>query len=248
MKSIFYSKPFQSLFALLIFYSFNANAQWSTEKIKGNGNVISKKINTADYDKILVSGSFDVNLVDGKEGNITIEGEENLIGLITIESNGGQLKIYPEKGKQIRVSNGKKILITVPFQTIDELNVTGSGNVTAKSTIKSTNFSTKLTGSGNLALIADIGNLEAQLTGSGNLEISGRASELNCKVTGSGNFSSYDLKSSNVDASVSGSGNSEVYCSGSLQAHVTGSGDIHYKGDPKKKVTKVSGSGTISKA
>jgi len=248
MKSIFYTKTLQSIFAFVLLCSFNATAQWSTEKVQGNGNVISKKINTADYDKILVSGSFDVNLVDGKEGSITIEGEENLIGLITIESNGGQLKIYPQKGKQIRVSNGKKILITVPFQTLNELSVTGSGNVIAKSTIKSTDFSTKLTGSGNLVLNVDIENLEAKLTGSGNFEIKGRASTLDCKVTGSGNFRSYDLKSSNVDASVSGSGNSEVYCSGNLQAHVTGSGDIHYKGDPKKKETKVSGSGTISKA
>jgi len=36
---------------------------WGSEKIKGNGEVISKTRNVSDYDEILVAGNMDVSLV-----------------------------------------------------------------------------------------------------------------------------------------------------------------------------------------
>ncbi|MBP6585664.1 MAG: DUF2807 domain-containing protein, partial [Flavobacterium sp.] len=44
---------------------------------------------------------------------------------------------------------------------------------------------------------------------------------------------------------VSGSGDIKVNCTEFIEARVAGSGDIEYKGNPKKVDTKVAGSGTI---
>jgi hypothetical protein len=235
--------------ALLLFLIVAvATAQSQGEKINGNGNVTTKKIKTADYDKIMVAGFFDVELVSGNEGDISLEGEENLLEFIKIDVEGHTLKISVEKGKRINVSSGKKIVVTVPFTTLNEVSLSGSGDVNSKNTIKSTHFETTLTGSGDVNLDVDTDSLKANLTGSGDLRIKGRAGSLSCKVTGSGDFDAYDCKSSTVDASVSGSGNCKVTCDDNLTGRITGSGDINYKGDPKKKDTKVSGSGSISKA
>ena len=60
-----------------------ANAQnWDKERIKGNGNLATISRTTESYDEISVTGSFDVELVSGKEGNITINGDENIINHI----------------------------------------------------------------------------------------------------------------------------------------------------------------------
>ena len=56
------------------------------------------------------------------------------------------------------------------------------------------------------------------------------------------------LKLKNAKITVSGLGNSKVFCSESLHARVSGSGAVEYKGDPKKKDIKMNGSGTISKS
>ena len=235
--------------ALLLFLiAIVANAQAQGEKINGNGKMTTKKVKTADYDKIMVSGFFDVELVSGNEGDITIEGEENLLEYIKTEVDGNTLKVYTEKGKRLHVSSGKKIVVTVPFNSLDEVSLSGSGDINSKNTIKSTKFATTLTGSGNVNLDVDANNLTANLTGSGNLTIKGSASALQCKITGSGDFDAYGCKSSTVDATVSGSGNCKVTCNEGLTARISGSGDINYRGEPKKKDTKVSGSGSISKA
>ncbi|HOZ76136.1 MAG TPA: head GIN domain-containing protein [Flavobacterium sp.] len=218
------------------------------EKIKGNGNMTQKTVSTPAYDQVNVSGFFDVNLIAGSEGKITIEGESNIVEFIECKVDGNSLTICVEKGKRISPSAGKSITVTVPFESLNEVTLAGSGDVTSKSTIKATDFTTTLSGSGDIKLHVDAQQVNAKVTGSGNMTLKGNSGDLTCSVTGSGDLDAFGLDSNNADATVTGSGNCKVNCSGFLQAKVTGSGDIDYKGDPKKKDTKVHGSGAISKA
>lgn len=228
----------------LFLASIAVNAQ---EKIKGNGNVTTKKITTGSYDKISIAGFYDVDLIAGSEGNITIEGEENLLQHVSVEVENNTLKISTEKGKRISPSTGKGILLKVPFESLNEVSIAGSGDVNGKSTIKATSFEANITGSGDMKLDIDATNVDASVTGSGDMTLKGKTKEFKCKVTGSGDIEAFGLVGENVHASVSGSGNCKVFCSDLIEARVTGSGDIDYKGEPKKKDTKVSGSGSISK-
>jgi hypothetical protein len=224
------------------------NAQWSNNKIKGNGKVISETRTTSEYDAIKVAGSFDVDLVAGKEGKIIIKGEENLVSAIKVEVEDNILKIYVERGSNIRPSIGKKIEVTVPFEKISEVNLSGSGNVQSKDPIKNDKFTARLAGSGNFNLDVNSNNLELNLSGSGNIHLKGTSDNLTTKLAGSGNIEASNLKAKIVDAHVSGSGNSRVNCVESLTARIAGSGDIKYTGNPEKRDVKVSGSGSISKA
>lgn len=235
------------VFSALLITSIG-NAQWSNNKIKGNGKVISETRTTSDYDAIKVSGSFDVDLVAGKEGKIIIKGEENLVSVIKVEVEGNILKIYTEKGSSIRPSIGKKIEVTVPFEKISEVSLSGSGNIQSKDAIKTDKFIAKLAGSGNFNLEVNSSDLELNLSGSGNINLKGSSNSLISKLAGSGNIEAANLKAKNVDVNVSGSGNSRVNCVESLTARIAGSGDIKYTGNPEKRDVKVSGSGSISKA
>lgn len=232
------------LYCSLLFTTI-ANAQWhSKNTIKGNGKITTEKRVTADYDEIKISGFFDVELVLGKEGNITIQGEENLIQYIKIETENGILKVFTEKNKSI--TTNKKILITIPFENINAVSLSGSGDVNTKNTIKANQFKTKLGGSGDVTLTVDASEIEADLTGSGNLVLNGNTDNLVSKLVGSGDINASELKAKNADITVTGSGDATVYCSSNLKARISGSGDINYKGNPKTKDTKVNGSGDIT--
>jgi len=219
-----------------------------SEKIKGNGNVTKKAITTTNYDEVRVSGFFDVSLVAGTEGQITIEGEENLLDYIECKVNDKALQISVKKDKRICPRAGKSITVTVPFESLNNVTLAGSGDIVSKQTIKSEKFATTLAGSGNITLDIDAQEMAAKVTGSGDMTLKGKVRALTCSVTGSGNLDAFSLQSGNVDSTVAGSGNCKVNCSDSLQARVVGSGDIDYQGEPKKKDTKVTGSGSISKA
>ena len=230
----------------LFLVGFTANAQQN--KISGNGKIVTETRTTSDYDAIKISGSFDVDLVAGNEGKIILKGEENIVAAIIVEVEDNALKIYVKKNTNIRSSIGKKVQVTVPFEKISELSLSGSGNIQSKDAIKNDKFTTKLSGSGNFNLTVDSNSLELNLSGSGNVQLKGTADNFTTKLSGSGDIDALNLKSKNVEVNVSGSGNSKVNCSESLTARVSGSGDIKYSGNPEKRDVKVSGSGNISKA
>ncbi|MCC9074088.1 DUF2807 domain-containing protein [Flavobacterium sp. F-65] len=241
-------KSIQLLVCSVFFITTIANAQWSNERIKGNGKVVTNTRSTTDYDEIKVMGSFDVDLVAGKEGSITVKAEENLHPYIKIEVEGNVLKVYTEKNKNISASVGRKIQITIPFEKISNVSLSGSGDVTSKNTIKADVFTASLSGSGDLNLDVDSSTFNLTVSGSGDAVLKGNTNDFKSKLSGSGDVDATSLKAKNVDFTISGSGDSKIFCSENLKARISGSGDIKYTGNPKTKDTKVNGSGSISKA
>ena len=235
------------VFATLFATSLSNAQSWMGEKIKGNGNQKTENRSTAEYDEIKLQGYFDVDLVAGKEGEISVQAEENLLPYIKVEVEGNVLKIYQEKGKNLQVSRGNKILITVPFDKISAVNLSGSGDINTKNQIKTEKITATLSGSGDLNIDVDASEVEAKLSGSGDVRLKGKSDKLVAKISGSGDISASDLMTKDVEAGISGSGDIKVNCTESLNARVSGSGDIFYSGEPKSKDTKVSGSGNIKK-
>lgn len=227
--------------------ALTVSAQWGSKKIKGNGNVTTENRSVGTYDGVAVAGFFDVELVSGTEGKLSLKAEENLLEYIITEVKDNTLKIKTKKGYNLRPSFNKKVIITVPFKDINSVSLAGSGDVVSKATIKSDKFTTNLAGSGDITLDVDASSVKANVAGSGDVRLRGSANNFVVRVAGSGDIHAFDLKSQNVEASVSGSGDVRVNCSGDLKARVSGSGDITYKGNPNRSDTKVSGSGDISK-
>jgi hypothetical protein len=236
-------KSLQCVILGALFATSIGNAQW--KKIKGNGKIVTEKRTTSEYGGINVSGFFDVLLVSGKEGAISIKGEENLLPYIKVDVKDNVLHIYTEKN--LNISTKEDIILTIPFEQISFVSLSGSGDVKTKNTIVATNFKAKLSGSGDLTMDVKTTDFEANLSGSGDVVLTGNTDNFTSKITGSGDVDAVNLIAKKANLTISGSGDMKVNCSDSLYARVSGSGDIAYKGNPESKDTKVSGSGEISK-
>ncbi|MGB5170298.1 MAG: head GIN domain-containing protein [Eudoraea sp.] len=242
MKKVF-------LLICAIILTTGLRAQWG-KKIKGNGDRTTVERSTSDYDAVAVSGWFDVNLVEGEEGQLILEGESNLLEHIKTEVKDGKLVIKVAKGVNLKPSSWNKdggIYITVPVESINEVTLSGSGDIVGEKTIETRNFSTNLSGSGDITLALNAEEVSAAMSGSGDINLSGKTINFEVKISGSGDIKAYDLIADNVKASISGSADISVTANEMLTARVSGSGDIRYKGDPKKIDTKSSGSGDITK-
>ena len=234
-------------FALLAFTAQVTQAQWGNRKVEGNGNMTTVSRSVGDYDRISLEGFMDVELVKGNEGSLKIEAEENLQEYIITEVNDGQLEISVKRGTNLEPSRNRNIKVTVPFENLEEVNLTGSGDIYSSEVITAENFETSLTGSGDIKLPVKAKNARATITGSGDIELKGSANDFTCKVTGSGDISAFDFQCERVQATVIGSGDIKVYATEELQANIPGAGDIEYRGNPKKEDFKTLGAGSISK-
>ncbi len=233
--------------SLVLLFTASCTAQWG-KKVKGNGNMTTVERNVGEYDAVGVSGWFDVDLVAGKEGEIILEGESNLLEHIKTEVKNGKLSIKVEKGYNLKPSSWDDgIRITVPVESINSIALSGSGDIVSKTMIKSNNFKTAMSGSGDITLDIEATTIDASMSGSGDITLNGSTTDFDATISGSGDIKAYGLEADNVNATVSGSADIKVTANKMLRARVSGSGDISYRGNPEKLDTKASGSGDISK-
>lgn len=228
---------------LLVCITAQANA-WN-EKVIGNGKVVTINRTTSDYEKVIVGGNFDVTLIKGSEGKLTIEIEDNLDEYLETKIEYGNLKIKWKKGYNIKTRKGVKI--TVPFKEIDGVTLAGSGKIKSEDTIESDELIITLAGSGTLKVDVEANTVQSKVAGSGNIVVSGKTDELNCKIAGSGNFKGYDLTTNDANTKIAGSGSIYATINGNLNAKIAGSGNVRYKGNPTREKVKIAGSGNVSK-
>ncbi|WP_299124766.1 head GIN domain-containing protein [uncultured Winogradskyella sp.] len=220
-------------------------AQWGNgKKIKGDNNITTTTRSTSSYEGLKAAGPMDFKLVQGKEGEITIKGDANLMEYIVTEIKDNKLVVKVKKGINLKPS--QTIVVTVPYESINSVSLAGSGDIENSGTIKADEFKVSLAGSGDINLNVSAKSIESAIAGSGDIELTGTTTDLTTKIAGSGDFNGKSLKSTNVDAKIAGSGDIYVVCNGELKARVTGSGDVKYSGKPTNKDTKITGSGSVS--
>ncbi|WP_179006651.1 head GIN domain-containing protein [Winogradskyella forsetii] len=239
-------KSLQSITVLVFLLSTTLScAQWGNgKKIKGDNNITTTSRTTSSYEGIKAAGPMDFKLVKGNEGQISIKGDANLMEYIIVGTKGNQLIVKVKDGYNLKPS--QTIVVTIPFESIDSVSLSGSGDIESTSTIEAENFKVSLAGSGDINLSVNAQDVESSIAGSGDIELEGSTKDLTVKVTGSGDFDGKELNSTNVTAKITGSGSADVVCNGDLVARITGSGDVKYSGEPTNKDTKITGSGSVS--
>lgn len=229
--------------AILLSITINAQSWWNSKKVKGNGNVITKTRSIDSFDKVSVGGSFDVNLIDGTEGKLTIEGEENLLPYIETEVRNGKLKVQFKENTNIRTT--KRLVITIPFEDIEAISLGGSGNVTVKKRLKADDAAFSIGGSGNITTNVEANTVKVSIGGSGNIKLKGKTDNFKCSLAGSGSIKAYDLNANSLKASIAGSGSIQTSVRNKIKANIVGSGSVYYKGNPSNINTNSIGSGDV---
>ena len=236
------------IIGVCLLMSFSASAQWG-KKIRGNGKMVTEERNVGSYDEISVSGWFDVELISGEEGRLTLHGEENLLEYLITEVKNGKLEIKTRKGYNLQSSSWKSggIRVSVPVEDVRAVSMSGSGDVRGKTKLVSDYMEVVMSGSGDMELEIESDEMDVTLSGSGDMGLEGSCGKLQVRVSGSGDVNAYGLSAREVEAVVSGSADIEVTATEFIKARVSGSGDIHYRGNPEKIDSKTSGSGSIQK-
>lgn len=227
-------------------FTLTVAAQEKKEAVQGNGETTKEKREVGpDYSKIKITGNFEVSLVSGDTGTLSLEGEENLLPLIITEVKDGTLAIGTENDKFLVPSRNRKITIKIPVRALNEVFLKGSGTISVKNKVKN-DLKVLLDGCGSIDVSVNANTVHACVLGSGEIKIDGEAQSFECKVVGSGIIKAYDLKSPNVNAFVSGAGDVEANSSKKLKGRISGSGNIAFAGEPSETDLKHSGTGKFS--
>jgi hypothetical protein len=209
--------------------------------VKGSGKVVSEVRNVSGFERVSVSGSGLLSIVQGDQESLTIEADDNLLPLIKSYVAGGTLRIGPEN---VNLNPSRQIHYSLQLKSLKELELSGSLEAEAPS-LQTDHLLVSISGSGKVQLPRLTANdLEVRVSGAGDIQIGGKVTHQTIDISGSGNYRAGECESQSTVIHVSGSGDATVWAQQSVEAHVSGSGDVGYYGSPQVS-THVSGAGSV---
>jgi len=205
------------------------------------------------FTKLQLRINADVILSQGNDCSVKIEAPADIAEEIVTEIEDGTLTIkYKRKLSWNKIKNllkNNKILFYVTMEEIEGLAISGSGDIVAKSGVKSEDLGLKISGSGNISLKElKAGELGIGISGSGDIKIGdGEAEEIMVSISGSGDVDADSFGAEEAGVKISGSGNCQIGNVDELSVLIAGSGDVRYRGDAEIS-KKISGSGSVKRA
>lgn len=213
------------------------------EKVKGNGNIVTKEVKVGDFSSIKLGSGIECNsrmfggsryenpvfnyTQTGGGASLSIAIDENLFPLLEINTSGNELTIGVRKGTKI---NPSQMTIEGSSGKLENVSVSGCVDFMIRNDFTSS-------------------RLEINISGASDVKINNRSKidRLKIRISGAGDFVADDLTCKEIESSVSGAG--DVSLAGSAdKGHftVTGAGDIKaFDFDVKDLTCKVSGAGDI---
>jgi hypothetical protein len=237
-------------FALLLFMAASTevtSARTLINVVNGNNSRSDENRTVSGFSAISSSGSFNVFITMGNKESLRLEGSSDIISQIETKVDNGTLKIRNKKKVNMKSWNiGEKVNIYIEARTLHGIILSGSGDIEVSGTVKSTELTNTISGSGSISQSIAVENFVALISGSGKINAKGKAVNAQITIGGSGDFEGKGLQVTNATAKVSGSGNIAIRVNKNLEALISGSGKISYGGNPTVSYTK-SGSGSISR-
>jgi hypothetical protein len=167
---------------------------------------------------------------------ISVSGSGDLIGQ-------GQFKTGDIK---LSVSGSGSMEIEVAASGNMEADVSGSGDINLKGSCN--NYDSDVSGSGKIVInVAVRDQADFGVSGSGEIRAEGTAHEVKTSISGSGKVLAGNLVTDKCEIRISGSGDCEINVKSDLDAQISGSGSVTYKGDPQHVNSHSSGSGKVRK-
>ncbi len=215
----------------------------SCDCIEGEGPIVKETRNLDGFEGIDLRASADLYITKSDRFEIRIEGQQNILDVLTTRIKGHNLVI---EFQDVCVINTRSLDIYISMPELSELYVSGSGDVESEDAFETDDLNLGISGSGSIDLDVIARRIDVRLSGSGDIYLAGESNQFYSTISGSGNIKANRLKTLEANIRISGSGSTYIYAVEDIDVRISGSGNVHYSGNPDIN-TSVSGSGNIRK-
>lgn len=220
------------LLSLFVMAAFHVNAQTGLSEVR----------EVEAFTQIISKIPCEVKIVNGLKPEVEISGDEAYRSLVTVTSKGGKLQI---KGKS-KLKRAKNIVVTIKYVTLEKLQIQSAFNTEVIAPINSEKFDYVKKGYGSAKILINASRLNAKISGGGKTVLQGNCDRMDIKISGNAELDAQTLQVNKVNINNSSTNLVVVQAVESIDAKLSGKGNIDVYGNPEKKDFKIEGSGNVN--
>jgi hypothetical protein len=191
-------------------------------EVVGSGNRQTQKRDIPAFTSITTEGAFNIEVTCQKTPSLEIEGDDNILPLISTEVSNSVLRIKNIRG--YNVNNPIQLRLTV--ENLEGLSISGAGKISV-SGLKNDKF-------------------EIDANGAPAITAAGETNLVDINTNGAGRIDTHELRAGRAVVDSKGVSKVEVYAADELDVTVAGPSQVVYQGNPKVNKT-VHGPGSVAK-
>ena len=190
--------------------------------VAGSGVRKTETRQVAAFNSITADGAFEIEVVQQQTQSLTVEGDDNVLPLVTTSVVNGRLRISNERNYS--VSKAIKIKISTP--NLEALSANGASTIDVNG-VNSNKF-------------------EIESNGAGTIRVSGTTESLRINANGAGTVDAQKLRALKAEVESNGVSEVEVFAKDELNVTVSGPSTVTYDGNPSVNQT-INGPGSVKK-
>lgn len=190
--------------------------------VRGSGDHVTQKRQVPSFTSISTEGAFTIDIVCQREQTVQIDGDDNIVPLITTDVSNNVLHIKSQQ--DFSTKEPLTIKITVP--NLEGISLTGAGKMSV-SDLKNEKF-------------------EIDSTGAPAITASGETKTLKIDTEGAGKVDAHQLHATEVSVDSQGVSRVDVYAASKLDVSISGPSRVFYEGDPQVSKS-INGPGSLEK-
>lgn len=207
---------------LTLLISLVAGCHRIHDEIAGSGKIRKQEREVSSFNSISTEGAFDLEIVCQKPPSLEIEGDDNILPLVTTEVSNNVLHIRSLRAYSV----SEPITLRISVPDLEGISVSGAGSIEVAG-IKNEKF-------------------EVDAKGAPTIKASGETNLLNVDASGAGKIDAHRLRAARVVVDAKGVAKVEVHALEQLDVTVSGPSHVTYRGSPVVNKT-VNGPGTVEK-
>jgi hypothetical protein len=190
--------------------------------IAGSGKLQKQKRDVGSFNSISTEGAFDLEIVCQKPQSLEIEGDDNVLPLVSTEVSNNVLHIKNLRGYSV----SEPITLRISVPDLEGISASGAGKI-------------EVSGVKNEKFVIDA-------SGAPTIKAAGETKVLNVDASGAGKIDTHKLRAARVVVESKGVSKVEVYAAEQLDVTVSGPSNVIYEGDAVVNKT-VNGPGSVEK-
>jgi hypothetical protein len=191
-------------------------------EISGSGKTVKETRTVGNFSSIAAEGAFEIEVVCQKPASLEIEGDDNILPLVTTSVSDNVLHIKSVRSYSVR----RPIVVRISAPDLEGITSSGAGTIEV-SGLKNEKF-------------------EIDVSGATTIRASGETKSLSIDASGAGKIDTHRLRAAQVEVDTKGVSSVDVYAAEQLDVTVSGPSHVTYRGSAVVHQT-VNGPGSVQK-